>query len=95
MRLLEHPEGRYLAPIMIIHPCDGKTMIVPPCYDSMQSKPMHALGEGDIPGDQNLKPSHSEAHCPPRHTKLGNPSQLTLPVDGGDSYLLKVLNTTP
>lgn len=65
MRLPEHPEGSYLAPVAISQPCGGKTMIVPPCYGSLRSEPAHALGEGAIPGEKDLKPSHSEARCPP------------------------------
>ena len=83
MRLPEHPEGSYLAPVAISQPCGGKTMIVPPCYGSLRSEPAHALGEGAIPGDKDLKPSHSEARCPPRRTTLSNPSQPTLLADGG------------
>jgi hypothetical protein len=83
MHLPEHLEGNYLTPIVISHPCGRKMMIVPSCYDSMWSKPVHALGEGAIMGSQDLKPSHSEVHYPPRCTTLGNPSQPTLPADGG------------
>jgi hypothetical protein len=83
MHLPEHPEGSYLAPIAIIHPCGDKTMIVPPCYGSLRSEPVHALGQRSISGDQDLKPSHSEAYCPLTRTTLGNPSQPTLLADSG------------